>query len=187
MNKKNDSIILLFVLIMAVSASLAWALYTFLEEGQRSASLAVLGVVVLGYAVFEIQNMKRFPNSTGITEKQLLKSEATLIVLLAEDDSGIRSWDIKNRIGLVIGRGIDSTNVDIDLSDTEYYSLISSEHAVLNYVGNGWLLTDAGSKNGTALRLSASQRTLLLAPGEPVPINPGDTIILAEETRLAVR
>ena len=96
----------------------------------------------------------------------------------------MKSWDLRGRIGLVVGRGAEA---DVDLSDSEYFSLISEEHAVLNYAAGDWHIADAGSRNGTALSRGASGRKLLLAPGEPVPIRPGDTVYIAEETILAVR
>jgi pSer/pThr/pTyr-binding forkhead associated (FHA) protein len=113
--------------------------------------------------------------------------EASALVLLDENAAEIKSWDLHGRTGLVIGRGGADAKVDIDLSGTEYYPLISAEHAVLNYAEGCWLLADAGSKNGTALSRGKSEQKLLLASGEPVPIKPGDRIYIAEETILAVR
>jgi pSer/pThr/pTyr-binding forkhead associated (FHA) protein len=115
------------------------------------------------------------------------KDAATALVLLNEDNIGIRSWDLRNQTGLVIGRRHDEADVDVDLTGTEYFSLISDCHAVLNYTDKGWLLSDAGSTNGTALARAGSGQKLLLAPGEPVPIRPGDTIYIADETALKVQ
>lgn len=42
--------------------------------------------------------------------------------------------------------------VDIDLSDVEYASLISKEHAVLNYSSGSWFIEDLESENGVGIK-----------------------------------
>ena len=59
--------------------------------------------------------------------------------------------------------GRDGGN-DIVLDDT----FISAEHATVSWNGNGWVLSDAGSTNGTRLNGKDVRR--------PVAVKPGDTV-----------
>lgn len=185
-NKKETTNIVLLILIIIVAIALACALCLYTSAGVRIFALSALGVVMICYISFEIKQLAYYYRTSG-TPAPVPKPEASLLVLLAEDDSQVKSWDISNQVGLVIGRSHENAIVDIDLSETEYFSLISNEHAVLNFIDSGWLLTDIGSKNGTFLLRDNSERKLMLTPGDPVPVKPGDIILLAEETRLAIR
>ncbi|MCL2767085.1 MAG: FHA domain-containing protein [Peptococcaceae bacterium] len=187
-SQKERAIIILLILIVIVAAVLAWLIWIYMPVGGiRFLALFVLSAVLIYYLNFEIKHLADYYKTSDITPHPVISQEASLLVLLAEDASQVKSWDISNRVGLVIGRSHEDAVVDIDLSGTEYFSLISNEHAVLNFIDKGWLLTDVGSKNGTSLIRDGSENKLLLTPGEPVPIKPGDIILLAEETRLAIR
>jgi hypothetical protein len=186
-NGKDALVYALPILIIAAAAVCARATYLYAEDPWRPYALWCIALATLLYVIFEALNLTRFIRGRSKTGDSSQRQSATTLVLLSEDGTDVRFWDLRDRIGLVIGRSADGADADIDLSDTEYFSLISSQHAVLNYTNRGWYLADAGSKNGTALSRGASGQKLLLAPGEPVPISPGDTIYLAEATMLAVR
>lgn len=175
------------ILILLAAAVFAWLIWIYAGEGWRLYALWALGGVMLLWLIHEIFTAVRFAGDRDRDSHKLSRQAPSMLVLLNEDKAGIRFWDLRNKTGLIIGRSQDDADVDVDLSDTEYFSLISDQHAALNFTAKGWILTDAGSKNGTALLRAGSYQKLLLAPGEPVLIRPGDCIYIADETALAVR
>lgn len=72
------------------------------------------------------------------------------------------------------------------MSDCEYASLVSSEHAVLNRVGDQWFIEDADSHSGTGIRKAGRSEANRLVVEEPVEIGTGDMIFIAN-TRLLVK
>jgi len=184
-NKKPTAALVLGLLILTTAMILAGLLQRHADEGWRPFALWTLGLVILVWLLVEVRTVIRVAGATRDSEPHK-DSRASMLVLMNEDGAGIRSWDLRNKTGLVIGRSYDGADVDVDLSGTEYFSFISNHHAVLNFTEKGWYLADAGSKNGTSLLRSGSRQKLLLAPGEPVPIRIGDTIYISEETELAV-
>ena len=190
--KKGKPVAALVLSILILITSLAFAGFVFEYDGEysylRPYALYMLAIVVAIWLFTEILTIIRFAkvlNEKGLSRS--LKNSVAALVLMNANDAGIRTWDLRNKTGLIIGRGNDSSDVDIDLSDTEYFSFISTQHAVLNFTEKGWMLTDACSQNGTSLLRRKAKQKLLLAPGEPVPIRNGDVIYIAEETRLAVK
>jgi len=188
MNGKKEAAVLLFLITCAAAYVFVWAVLTQIEETWSDYLLWGLGIVMAVYVLFELRTIALFARAARFENADRKQAKgATELVLLNENFDGIKSWDLRNETGLIIGRGQDDSDVDIDLSETEYFSLISPQHAVLNFTNKGWMLSDAGSRNGTSLRRAGAQQKLLLAPGEPIPIRPGDTIHIAEETLLAVK
>ncbi len=78
--------------------------------------------------------------------------DASLLVLLSEEDTVIKSWELMGRNSLIIGKNNDEEDVDIDLSDTLFSGTVSDIHAILNYVDRYWYIEDNQSKNGTHIR-----------------------------------
>ena len=182
---KPTAAIALDILILITAFILARLLWIYADESRRPFALWMLGIVMLGWLVYEARMMIRVFNTPRDTDTPR-DTQVSGLVLLNEDGTGIKSWDLRDKTGLVIGRSQDAADVDVDLSGTEYFSLISDLHAVLNITEKGWLLADAGSQNGTALIHEGSNQRLQLAPGEPVPIRQGDTICIAGETKIKV-
>jgi hypothetical protein len=170
-------------------AALFAALVTkYANPAWRSYALWCLSAVVVAYLVYEAHSAVRLIRiSRHGGARRGASKQPTALVLMNEDAEKVRHWDLRNRVGLVVGRGENGADADVDLSGTEYFSLISDCHAVLNYTDKGWYLADAGSKNGTAIARNGSPQKLNLAPHEPVPIRVGDVIYIAGETALAVR
>jgi len=186
--RKKLAAVCLFILISIAATAFAAAVRSSVAAPWRGVLLWGLAVVMLAYLLVEARTLALFIRAAGHEGlRKTTKEAATALVLLNEDNEGVKTWDLRNKTGLVIGRSQDAADVDVDLMDTEYFSLISDYHAVLNFTDNGWMLADAGSKNGTALSRAGSRQRLLLVPGEPAPIKPGDTIFIAEETALAVK
>jgi hypothetical protein len=186
-NKRIAGICTLFVLTLASAAVCAWAVTRYVGESRGRYALYAIGLAALIYIIIEAVNSARFIKHKAKKVGGSRESAAAALVLMNENAEEVGFWDLRGRAGLVIGRGGDDIQPDIDLSGTEYFSAVSAEHAVLNYASGNWYLADVGSKNGTALSRGESGQKMLLAPGDPVPIRPGDTIYIAEETILSVR
>lgn len=116
----------------------------------------------------------------------LTREAVAKIVLLDDDGERVKEWYVKGEISVLIGKNTQGGEVDIDLADSEYASLVSSEHAVLNRVGDQWFIEDAESHSGTAIRKAGRSDAKQLIVEEPVEIGTGDMIFIAN-TRLLVK
>ena len=74
------------------------------------------------------------------------------LVLLSEEDSVVKTWNILGKNSLVIGKKNSEEDIDIDLSDTYFSGTVSDIHAILNYVDGFWYIEDMQSKNGTQIK-----------------------------------
>ena len=72
------------------------------------------------------------------------------------------------------------------MSDTDFFPLISHNHAVMNFADKNWYLSDNGSKNGTSISHKDGKKCLL-APGEPIVVRRGDKIFIADEVVLVAK
>lgn len=108
----------------------------------------------------------------------------TEVVLLNENDERLTSWNIYGKNGLVIGRDIGENQVDINLDQTTYASMIDIEHAVLNFSGNDWYVEDISVKNGVSIQKTDGKK-YKLAYGKPCKLERGDIIYIAL-TRLQI-
>ena len=97
---------------------------------------------------------------------------------LSEKGDILKSWDLFNRTGLVIGRDCRENMVDIDLTRSPYAPLIDIEHAVLNYANADWYVEDLSSRNGTQLCKVRDGSKYQLTAGEPCKVEIGDIIIV---------
>ncbi|MCI1695992.1 FHA domain-containing protein [Aneurinibacillus aneurinilyticus] len=103
----------------------------------------------------------------------------TKLILLDEKGAGIKEWYIQGETSLLIGKSSKHSEVDIDLSDAEYASLISKQHAVLNYADGNWYIEDIDSKNGTGIKQAYKSAKSRLEAQEPYRIGTGDVIYIA--------
>ncbi|MFD3260903.1 FHA domain-containing protein [Paenibacillus lentus] len=117
---------------------------------------------------------------------QVAREAVAKIVLLDDDGERVKEWYVKGETSVLIGKNTQRGEVDIDLSDCEYASLVSSEHAVLNRVGDQWFIEDADSHSGTGIRKAGRSEANRLVVEEPVQIGTGDMIFIAN-TRLLVK
>lgn len=108
------------------------------------------------------------------------------LVLLNNQGDEIDEWILENQTALVIGKSSRENKVDIDLSGTEYESLISLEHAVLNCVSGKWYIEDIDAINCIGIKKAHNLMKNQLKDGSPHPINSGDTLYIAN-TRMLVK
>lgn len=108
------------------------------------------------------------------------------IALLNEEDKIIATWDMFEKISLVIGKDIRENHVDVNLNQSPYAAMIDIEHAVLNYAGGSWYIEDLGSKNGVVVQKAVDNRKYRLSSYQPCRLEQGDIIIIGL-TRLKLR
>jgi FHA domain len=121
----------------------------------RIAFVVALYIFLFALALLLRRELRRAP----VTEGE--RGPADLLVM----DPGETGLEAGERLSLLttttIGRDSES---DLVLDDT----FISSEHATLSWNGNGWMIRDLGSTNGTRLNGEEVKR--------PTPVKLGDTV-----------
>lgn len=108
------------------------------------------------------------------------------MVLLSDKGARTKEWLIQGETSLVIGKNTKENEVEIDLSGTEYESLINYEHAVLNCVADAWFIEDIDSVNGVGIKKADRPVKSKLKQGIPCRISVGDTIYIGN-TQILVR
>ncbi|ATP40162.1 hypothetical protein CSE16_08925 [Solibacillus sp. R5-41] len=139
---------------------------------------SLFSIVVIVYGILKIIVKDNINGGIGPGIKKL--------VLLSQDGEIAREWDIQGKTSLLIGKSTTNQEVDINLSGTEYESLISNEHAVLNCVSEAWYLEDIDSVNGVGIKKADKRIKNRLRHESPYRINNGDTIYIAN-TRILVK
>jgi hypothetical protein len=108
------------------------------------------------------------------------------LILKNEEGRNVKIWDIEDKTALLIGKSGKDNEVDIDLTESEYATLISKQHAVMNYTSDSWYIEDIGSTNGSGIKRINENRKVMIEPGKPYKINVGDTIYIAN-TKILVK
>lgn len=179
MNSKNRNWIVLINVLIAVLVLAAGYYIFFVNQNYNlkivgiTVAIAVMLIWIIRISFFVIGYENR---NSGITK----------LILKGEDGKNLKVWDAGNKTSFVIGKGSTEAEVDIDLSDVEYSSLISKQHAVLNYSGESWYVEDIGSTNGSGIKRSNERSRLRLEVDKPYPIHSGDTIYIAN-TKILVK
>ena len=107
-------------------------------------------------------------------EKELI----TEIVLLSEEDRPLMTWDLYGKTAMVIGRDVKENQVDIDLGQSAYASMVDIEHAVLNYSAGDWYVEDLGSTNGISVKKAGDGRVYKLSRDTPCRLERGDCLYI---------
>lgn len=103
------------------------------------------------------------------------------LILLDEQNSPVRSWNLAGRTSLVVGkRGTE--DVDVDLGDCEYGCFVDYQHAALNFCLDRWYVEDLGSRNGIRIR-KVEDGQCYRVMGRPCRVMAGDILYIAS-TRL---
>lgn len=138
----------------------------------------VLVILVIIYASLKYE-------ANAITQVMANK-DISKLVLLNERGVEIDEWELGDQVSLLIGKSSAECKADIDLSGTEYESLVNYEHAVLNCVAGIWYLEDIDSVNGVGLKKANKRVKKRLKHEIPYSLGNGDTIYIAN-TRILVK
>ncbi len=115
------------------------------------------------------------------TDKRQYPSDVTLVrqlILLNEQNMPVRSWDLSDRVAVVIGKKNTEEDVDVDLEDCEYSTFIDPCHAALNFCNNGWFVEDLGSQNGVKIK-KVEDGDCYKVMNRPCRVAAGDIIYIA--------
>ena len=98
--------------------------------------------------------------------------------LLNEKGRETASWELYNKVSLVIGKDIGgASQVDVDLSRSPFAATVDVEHAVMNYSAGDWYIEDIGSRNGISLE-KIDGKKYKLSPTQPCKLEYGDIICI---------
>ena len=149
----------------------AWIVINLLGAGLFIWSV---GVLVYNLTHEDPEILYENPNySVGVSRRGL-----TRLDLLSEEGAVIRSWDLFDKISLVIGKDIGENSVDIDLKDSVYASMIDVEHAVLNYANGEWYIEDLGSSNGISVIKAGTKKEYKLSQTQHCKLSLDDVICI---------
>ena len=134
----------------------------------------ILAVLFLLLAVRDKEDRNQYMEQPGYGSpgKDGLITE---IVLLNEEDKPLMSWDIYGKTAMVIGRDVRENQVDIDLGQSPYASMVDIEHAVLNYSAGNW---DLGSSNGISIKKASDGRVYRLSRDTACRLERGDCLYI---------
>lgn len=104
---------------------------------------------------------------------------ASKLVLLNEEGTSLLSWSLQSKTSLIIGKSTDKEPVDVDLGGSAVATMISKQHAVLNYTDNGWYIDDIDSKNGTRVKKITQNSIMDVKLVGAIEVEPGDIIYIA--------
>jgi hypothetical protein len=104
----------------------------------------------LEFVPVKVQSVESYRRLPVNAETALI--EDTKKVILVVPDSNQEPIGIEIVRSIVLGRGKDTDNIDLDLSDYDAGGLgVSRRHAILQTIANVLYVVDAGSTNGTYL------------------------------------
>jgi len=176
LNKRNRKIIKSIDIAIVVIACF-FILYVLIVNEDRVLKI-ILGcifvIVILIYGVI-LYETRYSPNS------QIRK-----LVLLNDQGDEIDEWILEGRTALIIGKSTAANKVDIDLSGTEYESLISFEHAVLNCVSGKWYIEEVDAISCLGIKKAHKFVKNQLKDDRPHPISSGDILYIAN-TKMLVK
>lgn len=179
-NTKKQMIIKIIDIII-VTIAFFFILYVFVMN-QDVLLKTMIGIVMVILAII-FGSMKY---ETKVTKFDVTKTDIRKLVLLNDRGVEVEEWEIDEQTSLLIGKSSASNQADIDLSGTEYESLINYEHAVLNCVSGVWYIEDIDSVNGVGIKKAHKRVKNRLKHENPYPIGNGDTIYIAN-TRILVK
>lgn len=108
-----------------------------------------------------------------------------LILIDEEKGINIKAWDITGKASVLIGKTTKDGEVDVDLSEVAYSTLVSRQHAVMNYAADSWYIEDIGSANGSGIKRMNENSKFRMEKGQPYKLNAGDIIYIANTKLLA--
>jgi hypothetical protein len=166
-----------FFMVMLISAGFVYLNLNYRNLKLLLGSSTLLGVMLLVILMKKIKKRK---------ENESRCREVSSLILKDENGEIINKWNINESPSLLIGKKTKINEVDVDLSDATYSSLISREHAVMNNTGEKWYFEDIGSSNGSGIRRKVDGEKFKLEVAKPYQLNKGDMIYIAN-TKLLVK
>lgn len=184
LNSKSSttkSIFLKIIDILIVITFFFFILYVYLIN-QVDLLKWIVGALVIFCAIisaiiFNYSRSKEREAATTVVEK---------LILLNDHSLGMKEWTIKGKTSLLIGKKSVDGDVDIDLTGTEFESLVNNQHAVLNYVSGVWYIEDIDSFSGIGIKKAGKLAAKRLQNNEPNPVRSGDILYIGN-TRLLVK
>ena len=170
--EEKDYLIIWFFLVILITAN------GFAKNKQ--VALISLGVFVVFLGVLKLMRRKSLWSFGGDS------SSLNKVILKDEDGKNLKIWELNNKTSLLIGKKTKSNEVDIDLTETVYASLISREHGILNYTGKKWYFEDIGSSNGSGIKRKNEEKKFKVDEGKSYGISSGDIIYIAN-TKLILK
>lgn len=170
--EEKDYLIIWFLLII-----LAVVNYYIRSKEVALISLGVFVVFLFGLKIVR----RKTPWSFGGVTSNLSK-----VILKDEDGKNLKIWDLNNKTSLLIGKKTKANEVDIDLGDTVYASLVSREHGILNCTGDKWYFEDIGSSNGSGIKRKKDEKKIKIEEGKSYGVASGDVLYIAN-TKLILK
>ncbi|WP_336635237.1 FHA domain-containing protein [Lysinibacillus fusiformis] len=167
--------------IIIVTIAFFFILYVFVMNQEVLLKFVIGTVIVILAIIYGSLKYEAKAITQTMTNKDISK-----LVLLNESGMEVDEWELGDQISLLIGKSSAEYKADIDLSGTEYESLVNYEHAVLNCVAGIWYVEDIDSVNGVGLKKAHKRVKNRLKQEIPYPLGNGDTIYIAN-TRILVK
>lgn len=161
-----------FFNILYFLAGVIFLISNYLLRSHKYLYLSIGGMALLTIITY-------FINRGALSKIDTVNSSITKIILKDENGKTVKLWEIKNQNSLLIGKKTSNNEVDIDLSMSIYSSLISREHAIMNFSGNKWYFEDIGSSNGSGLKRKREDKKIKVEEGKSYRVYSGDTIYIA--------
>lgn len=175
MNKKQT----VDMLVIMIGGAIALTGYFYLEGNRRWLALLLgAGLTFLFFVLTLWDKRSTVHYSSTFTAPQPPRAIITEVVLLSDEDHSLATWPLYGKISMVIGRDVGENQVNINLSNSAYASMIEVEHAVLNYSAGCWYVEDLTSKNGIMVQKHVDGRKYKLAPDQPCKLDLGDIIYI---------
>lgn len=170
-NKKGIlKIIINILLISTIISGIVYVNYVFNNNNTKIGTLVLLGIFIIFYLIKKIlQKIK----------KQIKIMEVSKLTLIDEDDKAIKTWDLTGYSSQLIGKKNKNNEVDIDLSEAIYATLVSREHAIMNKTPAGWYFEDIGSSNGSGIMSVKNMEKFKTEEGKVYKLESGDIIYIA--------
>lgn len=172
-NKKKNSFWIFVIDLLIIMLFLA-SIY-FIYFVNRDPNLKKAGII--GSVLFFVIYISKIAASANRFEKKY--NEIQRLILKDDEGRNVKVWDLENKTSLLVGKKSRDNDVDIDLSETQYATLVSKQHAVLNYSGESWYIEDLGSTNGSGIKRVKDNKRIRLEQGKPYRLNAGDLIYIA--------
>ena len=176
MNKKQT----IDILIVVMGVAIALISYFYLEGSHHWLFFLLGAGIALLFFIWVLKD--RRPKTAHYlslpTVSQPPKAEVTEVVLLNDENQPLATWTLYGKISMVIGRDVGENQVNINLNNSTYASMIEVEHAVLNYSAGCWYVEDLASKNGVMVQKCADGRKYKLAPNQSCKLTAGDILYI---------